>query len=688
PELKIHIDRDRLAANDVSVDEIIGVLARQNVSAPAGMIYSQGREYLARITGEFTSPRQIREIPIKKTERGLLRLKDVASVTLGEREQRSAYHGNGKPAIALNVLRPEHGATMDAIRQFKRFFPKLQAAYPDIEFQITNDQQPLIGLNINGVRQSLIQAIFLTVIVIFVFLADLRAALVVSVSIPLAFLASLAVLWFSPYTLNMVTLTALIISVGMVVDASVVVLENIHRHYAAMDRPDAMEAARRGACEIALPTTAGMLTTVVVLVPVMFSGGYSQQTMRPLCIMISSTLIASLLVALTVVPLLAAKLFARRHRLTFIERFFGRTDKVVGLLAEFYLAILRRALRWWFVTLALALAFVVLTFKTVPALIGGELMPPMDTGIATIEFTAPADYAPAAVEKVLDEVERIIYQEQGVETVSSVVGSEPGEISFGGGGATAQSAKITVRLIDRLHRDRTIWEIEDQWRTALARLAGVQSFRVSEYGATPVSTTKAPLDIVISGPDATVAGRLADRCLEALKGLPGLIDVRRGWFIDKPENKVVVDPALARLYRTSPQQIAQELKTYVKGVPASRMRLREFLDIPITVQYDESYVQDPASLEEAYVSSKFGPLPLRAIATFHTQRRRPYITRERLANTLNVTGVNRIYTIGQVAKMAKKRIAEVPVPEGYNIEVGGTMADMKTGQKEMGGALR
>jgi len=386
--------------------------------------------------------------------------------------------------------------------------------------------------------------------------------------------------------------------------------------------------------------------------------------------------------------LLAAKLFAHRHRRTFIERFFGRTDKVVGLLAEFYLAVLRRALRWWFVTLFLAVAFVVLTFKIVPALIGGELMPPMDTGIATIEFATPADYAPAYVEKVLDEVERIIYQEQGVQTVSSVVGSEPGEISFGGGGATAQSAKITVRLIDRLHRDRTIWEIEDRWRTALTRLAGVQSFRVSEYGATPVSTTKAPLDIVISGPDAEVASRLADRCLEALKGMPGLIDVRRGWFLDKPENKVVVDPALARLYRTSPQQIAQELKTYIKGVPASRMRLREFLDIPLTVQYDESYVQDPASLEEAYVSSKFGPLPLRAIATFHTQRRRPYITRERLANTLNVTGVNRIYTIGQVAGMAKKRIGKVPVPEGYKIEVGGTMADMKTGQKEMGGALR
>jgi multidrug efflux pump subunit AcrB len=687
PELKIHIDRDRLAGNGVSVDEIIGVLARQNVSAPAGTIYSQGREYLARITGEFTDLQQIREIPLRKTERGVLRLQDVASVTMGEREQRSIYHGNGQPAIALNVLRPDRGPTMDALRQFKQYYPELQAAYPDIEFQITDDQQPLIDLNIAGMRQSLLQAIILTVIVIFVFLADFRAALIVSVSIPLAFLASLTVLWFSPYTLNMVTLSGLIISVGLVVDASVVVLENIHRHYTEMEEPDALEAARRGAREIALPTAAGMLTTVVVLVPVMFSGGYSQQTMRPLNIMITSTLAASLAAALTVVPLMAAKLYARRHRRSFVERWFGATDKVVDLLAGFYLAVLRGALRWWFVTLPLAAAFFVLSLKIVPPLIGGELMPPMDTGIATIQFETPADYAPSEVEKVLNDVEQIIYRQEAVETVSAVVGSEPGEISFGGGGATAQSARITVHLTDRLHREQTIWEIEDQWRADLARLAGVRSFRVSEYGATPVSTTRAPLDIVISGPDPEVASRLADQCLEALQGLPGLIDVRRSWFVDKPENEVVIDPSLARLYQTSPQQIAQELKTYVKGVPASQMRLKGFLDIPITVQYDESYVQDPASLQEAYISSQFGPLPLRSIATFRTQRRQPFITRERLANTLDITGVNRIYTIGQVAKMAQKRLAKLHAPEGYKIEVSGTMADMKTGQQEMGSAL-
>lgn len=333
------------------------------------------------------------------------------------------------------------------------------------------------------------------------------------------------------------------------------------------------------------------------------------------------------------------------------------------------------------------MVFLVATIKTVPPLIGGELMPPMDTGIVTLEFATPAGFAPSEVERVLGDIEAMIYRQEGVEMVSSVVGSEPGEISFGGGGATAQSGKITVHLVDRTSRKETIWEIEDTWRRALARLPGIQSFRVSEYGATPLSTTKAPLDVVISGLDPQVVSRLGDQCLEAMKGLPGLVDVRRSWFFDKPECEVTVDPAMARLYHTSPAQVAAELKTDVKGVPASQMRLDDFLDIPITVQYDASYVQDASQIAEAYVSSQSGPLPLRALASFNTYRRQPFVTRERLANTLDITGVNRVYTIGQVAKMAQKRLATIPVPEGYKIDVSGTMADMKTGKQEMGRAL-
>ncbi|MCD6460616.1 efflux RND transporter permease subunit [bacterium] len=688
PEVKVYLHRDNMAANNISLNEVLGVLAKQNVSAPAGTIYSSTNEYMVKVTGEFANLEQIRNLPVKKSQQGYLRISDIATVVLAEYEQRSVYHGNGKEAIAINVMRPDNGPTVAAIKIFKKSLAKLKSQYPDINFEITDDQQPLIDINVKGMRQSLIQAVILTIIVIFVFLADYRAAIVVSVSIPLAFLTSLVVLWFSPYTLNMVTLSGLIISVGMVVDASIVMLENIYRHYKKMKKPDALTAAREGASEVALAVTAGMFTTVIVLIPVMFTGGYTQQTMRPLNMMISSTLVASLLIALTIIPVMASRLLARPHEhRNYIEKLFANTDKGVTALTKLYTLILRKALKWRTLTLLIAAAFFVVTMKKVPPLNGGELMPLMDTGIALIEFDTPTSYKTSEVQKVLCRVENMVYEQPGIEMVSSVIGSEPGQISFGGGGATAQSVKMTINMIDRKHRKETIWQIEDKWRNVLRTIDGVQSFRVSEYGATPLSTTKAPLDIIISGPDSVIVSALADKCLTALKGLPGLVDVRRSWYFDKSENNVIVDPALSTLYGTSPAQIALELKTAVKGVPASAMRLKGFLDIPILVQYAGKDIHDPQQINDVYVQTHFGQIPLRSMASVKTSLDQPFITREKLKNTIDVTGGNSIYTIAQVAKMAGKKIAEIKVPAGYTIQVSGTASNMKTGKKEMGKAL-
>ena len=684
PEVQVRADRDRLVAHGVGIGEVIGVLARQNVSAPVGTVYSGGSEYLVRTAGEFQDLDAIRGLPLRRPGEGLLRLADVATVALAEQDPRSLYHGNGRRAIALGLMRPDGGATVAAIERFKRFLPRLEAEYPDIAFEITQDQQPLIDLNLSGMRLSIVQAVALTVAVIFLFLADTRAALVVSVSIPLAFLFTLGVLWLTPLTLNMVTLTGLIVAIGMVVDSSVVALENIYRHYDGMERPDAGQAAREGTQQIALAITAGMLTTVAVLVPIVFIGGRPQHTIGQVALTISTTLVASLVVALTVVPLVASRLLAKGHgRRNLLERAAAQVDRGVGVLRDFYLYVLRKALRWRGVTLLVAGAFLVLSVRVVPPLIGGELMPPMDTGIVIVDFSTPATDSPKRVERLLDEVEAIIYQEEGVEMASSVIGSEPGAIAFGTGGATAQSARLTVQLIDRTRRQETIWQIMDRWRQRLRRVPGIQAVRVSEFGATPGATTKAPLDLLITGPDPRVLDRLADQVLAKLKGVPGLTDVRRSWYMDEYEETVRVDPALARLYGTSPQEVAGELKAAVDGVPATPMRLADYLDIPVRVEYRERDVGSLPQVRDAYVGTTFGPVPLRALATFENRRQQPFIARERLRASIDVTGVNAVRTIKQVSQTVRKRIEPLQTPRGYEIAFSGTMADAKETQQRL-----
>ena len=688
PEVKVYIDRAKLVGYNLTLGDVLAALQRNNISSPAGNIYSPGSEFLVKISSEYQNLDEIRNTPIVYRKNGTITLRDVADVKFSIAEKRSIYHGNGKPAIAINLLRAEHGDTVAVIKNVKKHLPKLKAEYPDISFEITDDQQPLIDLNITGMRSSLVQAIILTVIIIFVFLADMRTALIVSVSIPLAFLTSLVVLWFSPYTLNMVTLSGLIISVGMVVDSSIVVLENIFRHYQNDKEKSAVRSASLGAKEVSLATMAGMLTTVIVLVPVMFAGGYTQQTMRPLNMMISATLVASLVIALTVVPLMASKLLAHgEHKRNFLERIFTITDVGVEKLGHLYLSILRIALKVRWLVVILALLFLVLTMKNVKPLLGGELMPKMDTGIVNINFETPSYYTPKQAEDVLSRVEKILYKTPGVITVSSTMGSEPGEMSFGTGASTTQLGKIKVTLVSRLQRSQNIWEIQDQWRKELRNVEGIHTLQMSEYGATPLSTTRAPLDIIISGPDPEILEKLADSTLNALNGTPGLVDVRKSWNIDKPGQNVLIDRKLATFYGCSQTDIAQELKIAVKGLPATYMRLQGYLDIPITLQYQENDMDSPDKLKNVFVMTKKGQVPLRSIAKIESYRSQPFITRERLLPTIDITGINRGYTIGQVTAMVKKRVDKIKVPYGYNIKVAGTAVDMKTGQAEMGRAL-
>ena len=689
PEVEVRVDRDALSARQLTLADVITRLAAQNVSAPAGVIYGSNAEYLVKVSGEVARAGDLARLPIASTPEGRqVTLGDVAKVGLSQTDPRSFYHGNGKPAIALNALRADGGPTVDAIRNLKAALPDLAQRFPDLAFEITEDQQPIIDVNVQGMRSSLWQAVALTVVVIFLFLADLRASAVVGLSIPLAFLAALVVLWFSSHTLNMVTLSGLIIAVGMVVDASIVVLENIHRHYSAMTVPDPRQAALDGTREVSPAITAGMLTTVVVLLPVLFTRGFTGRIMAPLNLMIIATLAASLLVSLTVVPIVAARVLNRPHaKRNGLERLVAPVGRVVDRLIELYAGLVAWSLRHRALSLTLLAVFLVVTNRIVKPLLGGEEMPPMDTGIALVTFDTDASANPAEVEATLGQVEQMILRTPSVEKISAVVGSEPGAVSFGGGGATTQSARLTITLVDRTRRTETIWAIEERWREALRTLPGVRTFRVTEYGATPVSTTKAPLDLILSGPDPALLDRLADEAMTRLKGTPGLVDLNRSWYQDKTETQVRVSPELARLYGTSPEEVAQNLRAAVQGVAASRLRLAGYLDVPIRVRYRAEQVHAPDRLDEVAVPTRLGTVPLRALGVTETHRTAPFVTRENLQTTIDVTGGNQGLTIAQVTAQARERLRGLRLPPGYTLKVAGTAQDMADGQREMGRSL-
>lgn len=680
PEIAVLLNWDRLQALGVTPVEVLSAITKQNITVPAGPIYTKDREILVKVLGEFKDLNELRQLVIKESESGYILLKDVARVQLTDKDPSSLYHGNFRPAIAINVLRPDRGNVVQAILRVKKALPDLKRHWSGIHFEITDDQEPLIDRNTSGMRSSLYMAIGLTVLIIFLFLADVRSSAIALVSIPLSFLFGIAALSFTNYTINIVTLSGLIIATGMVVDATVVVVENINRYQRIQPGVGPRENVASAVGEILLSIVAGMLTTVVMLIPIMFAGGYVEKVLRQFTLTVALSLVGSLLAAVFVVPPLALKMMAGKkmpQQPNLVERgvvWFGR---VVDRVADGYVLILRKALAHRFWTIMLVLVCFAASLKLVVPVIGRELMPPMDTGIVKVFFELPPSAKIDQMERTLSKVEAILKKQPGIKMVSSVVGSEPGQVSFGAGGQTKTQAMLTVNLVTRDQRSDTIWEIEDKWRHELAKIQELRSFQVYEFGATPMATSRAPIDLVLYGPDSRQLNRMAREIKARLSGVKGLYDFEQSWWLDKPEYQVRIQPRLARFYGLTPADVARQLDLQVGGLVASKFRLQGLLDIPIRVSLADSWVSSAQGLGNIQIFTPKGSLPLRALAQVQPTEVQTVITREDLHKTIDLTGYNRDRRISQVMEDIANRLHGYKFPEGYGLKLSGTVADMK-----------
>jgi multidrug efflux pump subunit AcrB len=682
PQVDIRLDRDRLRAFHLSPSEVAEAIRAQNITTPAGLMKGSRGEALVKTVGEFRDLREVEQLVVKKSEGAYIRLADVARVELGIEEPRSLYHGNGKPAIAVNVLRADGGNAIATIHEVKKVLPEMAALWPEIDFSIANDQEPIIERNTAGMRSSLYSSILLTVVIIFLFLADLRSSFIALVSIPLSFLFSLAGLGFTGYTLNVVTLSGLILATGMVVDATVVIVENINRHW-RMSRENPKECVAGAVGEISLSITAGMLTTIAMLIPIMFAGGYVEKVMRQFTLTLALALVGSLVVAILVVPPIAMKLLRQSEHKSLPERAAAPFLRLNEAMAEGYVRLLRVALRHRVLTLLIPSTLLVVTVIAVVPIIGLDLMPPMDTGIVNVALELPPSTKIDGVEKSLSEAERIIREEPSVLSISSVVGSEPGEISFGNGAQSAQQAFVIVNLKTRDQRERSVWQIVDGWRSKMAQIPELRSLQVYEYGASPMSTSRAPVDIVLKGRDSMILDRIASDIQEKFRGMPGLLDFIPNWWMDKPEVQVRVDPKMARLYDSDPSAVAEQLRLAVGGLPVSALRLTGFLDVPMRLAYEDRWVATPERLAELDIYTPKGAVPLKTLAATRNRRTQTSITRENLQNTLDLTGYNRTARISHVLADIDNRMRAVSFPGGYGFEMSGTAAEMNESMSRM-----
>ena len=595
PAVRVEFDPLRLAQYGITQAAFQELLARMDRDWPLGRMQNTGAATTLTIYGERAEAERLRQLTVAPG----LTLGDLARVEFAAAEAYSAYHGNGRAAIAVAVQRAPGGAVAPAIAEAMAALPALEARYPGIEFQVADTQGELIETSNSNMMEALRDAILFTSLVILFFIGNWRAVVTALIAIPLVFLVTLAALWLTGWEVNTIVLTAIILALGMLVDDAVVVLENIERHIGQLHE-DVPTAIRHGVEEVLFPVFIGTLATAVVIGPLMFVGDFTEEMFQYLVYPLVIAVFVSYFVAITFIPRLS--LFWYRHGLPEKNRFERFLERVYGRLLAPGAGLYARGLAWAFAGGAARRVLLVLpaylllgaSFALIMPLTGRDAMPPMDSGIVKAHVRFSANEPVAVAEARLAPFEAGLMADPRVTRVGAVYGAEPGVLALGGGQLPAE-VTYTIGLVTRFERKADTWTIEADLRRQLQALPGVLSADVFGYGATPMSTIKAPVDIRLYAEEWTALPEAAARVRDALAAVPGLTSISTAWDADARETVLQLDEQKLRAWGLTPETVAAQLPLK-GGALASLSKWSTVTAIPVRGYFADPWRGNPATL--------------------------------------------------------------------------------------------
>jgi len=662
PAVRVDFDPLKLAQYRISQAQLQELIGKLNRDWPLGTTQGNGSSMTVTVYGERADVASLRLLPLLKG----LTLGDVAELSLSHAERYSAYHGNGKAAIALSILRAPGGAVQAAIDDVETQLPLLRARYPNLEIAVADTQGELIRDSNSNMMRALQEAIFFTSLIILFFLGNWRAVATALVSIPLVFLSTVAILWLLGKEMNILVMTGIILALGMLVDDAVVVLENIERHLGELHE-DVQTAVRRGTEEVLFPVFVGTLATAVVIAPLMFVGDFSQQIFKHLILAVVVAVFTSYFIAVTFIPRLSA--FWYRNGLppkNRLERWMeSGYQRWVHPGAGLYVGALRFAFRGGFwrrlILVIPAFALLVFSFKTIVPMIGRDALPPMDTGIVRVHVKFSANQPVAAAEASLKEFEARLMQDPRVKRVSTTFGSEAGVISLGSGQLPAE-ATFNIHYISRLERQDSSWRIEADLRRQLAALPGVTIADAYDSGATALSTIKAPVDIRLYAEDWRLLPDAAERTKAAMLQVPGLSSVSVSWDADTQEANLVLNEDKLRAFGLAPDAVLAQLP--LKGAPvASMSKLPTVGAVPVRTYFAEPYRSNPGSLSLLPIQlPDGGSVSLGEISQVVYQPGVSLLTANGLRYSLDVLGYRNTAPISRISEGAQAAVQKVLPP--------------------------
>lgn len=679
--ISINVDPFKAKSLGLSLDKISATLRAMDRDVPMGFSKDSKSFYTITFYGEQDRVEELRLLPLAPN----VRLGDIAEVKWEHQKRFSGYQGNGQAAIALAIQRAPGGSVLSTSKAGRAIIENLKPRYPNISFQLADTQRILIQTANTNMLDALRDAIIFTLLVILLFLGNLRAVAAALASIPMVFFATLAIIWMTGGELNLVIYTAIILALGMLVDDAVVVLENIERHLVEL-KQDLNTAIIAGTKEVIAPVFAGTVATVAIMFPLLFAGDFPQQIYRPLISTLIIALCVSYFLSITFIPAISFFLYRKGISKTRFEQLLENVyEKSFGRLVGPYMAILRfsargrSGLRRVLMTVGVV-ALLAFSVKNIMPVIGRDLMPPMDTGIIKAHVRFSANETVDAAEKRLAPFLDWLHKQPEVVMSSVSFGSEPGVLSLGSGLLPAE-AMMTINCVDRFHRKNNIWQLEQEIQSRLARLQNVKSVNVYDFGATPMSSIKAPIDVRLLAEDYHILPAAAQKAASALETVKGLTSIDTSWDNDFTEARLDIDTNRALAYGMTPVQIAAQLP--LAGIPvAVSGNLVSMQNQFVRLYFNRPYDGNPDQLRLIPIQTPKGPVPLASLANIDYGLTANKIERNQMLYSLDVSGYRSRRAISTLTGDTRAAINKAGL-KGVEISQEGDVKQMKDSTARM-----
>lgn len=672
-QINVNINPVLLSSYDLSPNDVLQTVQFGSGLQPAGTIETTSKIYNLRVMSEYSSLDQIKNTIITYRNGIPVYLKDVAEIEDGFKENTNEVRSDYGAGIMLVIMKQSDANTVLTSRNVNKAIPDIISRLPQgTKVSVIWDQSEFILKSVNNLRNTAIIAFVLAFIVIYFFLRNFRGSMIMGISIPVSVITTFAVMFAANLTLNIISMAGLALAIGMLVDNSIVVLENIYRHR-EMDK-NLYESAEVGTQEVGMAITSSTLTTVSVFLPVLFVPNITGQLFKDMVLTITFSLIVSLVVAVTLVPLMSAKILhieiSQKESRT--SRLKDRIGKWISDLTEKYRLILHWSLNHK-KTVMLSVTGLLVISIGLGTLLGGEFLPKSDQGLINVILESPSG-TPIEQTRIyayqIEDIIKDVVAKDDFESVSIFYGEREGIGAFG---TTSSTLELFLKLKPLSIRKKSQFEIQDSLRKKFDLLPGV-TYTFMEGGA---FTTEKDIEVKVIGFDVAGSKAIANQLKSKMEKIEGLVDISLNTKETTPELQVHLNKDLLNFYNLSTVQVAGNISTAIQGRVASNFR-EQGDEYDIYVRFAKEFRNKKESLEQLELTLPAGGrIKLKDVAEIKEEQSSPTIFRENQSRYVSVgcglSGIDLSAAVDRIEKI----IEETPVPSEYQVLIGGTAEDQQ-----------